>query len=84
MLYSSGVKPAALDLLENPDDAMKEYMANNTDAAGKVDFYANKWSGEKTGDAVATFQRQRAIATITSRRTRTSTPTRHAPRPRSR
>ena len=56
VLYSSGVKPAALDLLENPDDAMKEYMANNTDAAGKVDFYANKWSGEKTGDAVATFQ----------------------------
>lgn len=56
VLYSSGVKPAALDLLENPDDAMKEYMANNTDAAGKVNFYANKWSGEKTGDAVATFQ----------------------------
>lgn len=56
VLYSSGVKPAALDLLENPDDAMKEYMANNTDAAGKVDFYANKWSGEKTGDAVATFE----------------------------
>lgn len=56
VLYSSGVKPAALDLLENPDDAMKEYMANNTDAAGKVNFYANKWSGEKTGDAVATFR----------------------------
>lgn len=56
VLYSSGVKPAALDLLENPDDAMKEYMANNTDAAGKVNFYANKWSSEKTGDAVATFQ----------------------------
>ena len=56
VLYSSGVKPAALDLLENPDDTMKEYMANNTDAAGKVNFYANKWSGEKTGDAVATFQ----------------------------
>ena len=56
VLYSSGVKPAALDLLENPDDAMKEYMANNTDAAGKVNFYADKWSGEKTGDAVATFQ----------------------------
>lgn len=56
VLYSSGVKPAALDLLENPDDAMKEYMTNNTDAAGKVNFYANKWSGEKTGDAVATFQ----------------------------
>lgn len=56
VLYSSGVKPAALDLLENPDDAMKEYMANNTDAAGNVNFYANKWSGEKTGDAVATFQ----------------------------
>ncbi len=56
VLYSSGVKPAALDLLENPDDAMKEYMTNNTDAAGKVNFYANKWSGEKTGDAVATFR----------------------------
>ena len=57
VLYSSGVKPAALDLLENPDDAMKAYMEKNTDAAtGKVNFYANKWTGNETGDAVATFQ----------------------------
>ena len=57
VLYSSGVKPAALDLLENPDDAMKAYMAKNTDPeTGQVNFYANKWSGEKTGDAVATFE----------------------------
>ena len=57
VLYSSGVKPAALDLLENPDDAMKAYIANNTDpATGKVNFYANKWTGKETGDAVATFQ----------------------------
>ena len=57
VLYSSGVKPAALDLLENPDDAMKAYMANNTDPeTGQVNFYANKWTGEKTGDAVATFE----------------------------
>lgn len=56
VLYSSGVKPAALDLLENPDDAMKAYMEKNTDATGKVSFYANKWTGNETGDAVATFQ----------------------------
>lgn len=57
VLYSSGVKPAALELLENPDDAMKAYMEKNTDpATGKVNFYANKWSGKETGDAVATFQ----------------------------
>ena len=57
VLYSSGVKPAALDLLENPDDAMKAYMANNTDPeTGQVNFYANKWTGKETGDAVATFQ----------------------------
>ncbi|MDO5790937.1 MAG: FctA domain-containing protein, partial [Coriobacteriia bacterium] len=56
VLYSSGVKPAALDLLENPDGAMKTYMEKNTDAAGKVNFYANKWTGKETGDAVATFQ----------------------------
>ena len=56
VLYSSGVKPAALDLLENPDDSMKAYMEKNTDAAGKVNFYANKWTGKETGDAVATFQ----------------------------
>lgn len=57
VLYSSGVKPAALDLLENPDDAMKAYMEKNTDSAtGKVNFYANKWTGNETGDAVATFQ----------------------------
>ena len=56
VLYSSGVKPAALDLLENPDDAMKAYMEKNTDATGKVNFYANKWTGKETGDVVATFQ----------------------------
>ena len=56
VLYSSGVKPAALDLLENPDDAMKAYMEKNTDAAGRVNFYANKWTGKETGDAVATFE----------------------------
>lgn len=56
VLYSSGVKPAALDLLENPDDAMKAYMEKNTDATGKVNFYANKWTGEETGDVVATFE----------------------------
>lgn len=56
VLYSSGVKPVALDLLENPDDAMKAYMEKNTDATGKVNFYANKWTGNETGDAVATFE----------------------------
>lgn len=56
VLYSSGVKPAALDLLENPDDAMKAYMEKNTDATGKVNFYANKWTGNETGDAVAAFE----------------------------
>ena len=57
VLYSSGVKPAALDLLEDPNDAMKAYMANNTDPeTGQVNFYANKWTGKETGDAVATFQ----------------------------
>ena len=56
VLYSSGVKPAALGLLENPNDAMKAYMKKNTDATGKVNFYANKWTGKETGDAVATFQ----------------------------
>ena len=56
VLYSSGVKPAVLDLLENPDDAMKAYMEKNTDATGKVNFYANKWTGKETGDVVATFE----------------------------
>lgn len=56
VLYSSGVKPAALDLLANPDDAMKAYMEKNTDAKGKVNFYANKWTDKETGDVVATFE----------------------------
>lgn len=57
VLYSSGVKPAALDLLENPDDTMKAYIEKNTDSeTGQVNFYANKWSGEKTGDVVAMFE----------------------------
>ena len=57
VLYSSGVKPEALGLLENPDDAMKAYIEKNTDSeTGQVNFYANKWTGKETGDAVATFQ----------------------------
>ena len=61
VLYSSGVKPAALDLLENPDDAMKAYMEKNTDPeTGQVNFYANKWTGKETdketGDVVAMFE----------------------------
>lgn len=56
VLCSSGVKPAALDLLANPDDAMKAYMEKNTDETGKVSFYANKWTGKETGDVVATFE----------------------------
>ncbi|WP_302937984.1 FctA domain-containing protein [uncultured Senegalimassilia sp.] len=31
-------------------------MEKNTDATGKVNFYANKWTGNETGDAVATFE----------------------------
>ena len=57
LFYSSSVKSAALDLLANPDDAMKAYMAENTDAnTGKVQFYANAWNGDTTGDVTATFE----------------------------
>lgn len=54
VLYSSGVKPAALDLLENPDDAMKEYMANNTDAAGNSYYYFTQDTYIYTDEACTT------------------------------
>ena len=55
--YSSAVKSGAKTLLSNPDDAMKKYMAANTDSDGNVKFYANKWSGTADkGDTVATFE----------------------------
>ena len=56
VFYSSSVKSGVLDLIANPDAKMKAYMAANTDAdTGDVQFYANAWSGNSTGDVTATF-----------------------------
>jgi pilin isopeptide linkage protein/uncharacterized repeat protein (TIGR01451 family) len=55
--YSSAVKSGVAEKLANPDDAMKAYMAANTDSNGNVKFYANKWSGDANkGDVVAAFE----------------------------
>ena len=55
--YSSAVKSGVAEKLANPDDAMKAYMAANTDSKGNVKFYANKWSGDANkGDVVAAFE----------------------------
>ena len=56
VFYSSGLKKGVLNKLANPDDAMKTYIKNNTGEDGKVNFYANKWTGdEHLGDVTAQF-----------------------------
>ena len=51
VFYSSGLKPEVADLMVNPDDDMTAYIAANTDKdTGKVNFYANKWTGKSTGE----------------------------------
>ena len=51
VFYSSGLKPEVTDLMVNPDDDMTAYIAANTDKdTGKVNFYANKWTGKSTGE----------------------------------
>ncbi len=56
VFYSSGLKAEVADLLVDPDDDMTAYIAKNTDATtGKVNFYANKWSGGALGDVTSQF-----------------------------
>ncbi len=56
LFYTTALKDGVADLLANPDATMAAYVAANTDATtGKVNFYANKWSGGTLGDATAVF-----------------------------
>lgn len=58
VFYTSSLKKEAVELLANPDDGMKGYIASHTDSEGKVYFLANKYNkytdGE-SGNTTATF-----------------------------
>ena len=55
VLFTSSIKPDALALVANPDEAMAKYIAANTEN-GKVNFYANAFTpGAALGDAVSHF-----------------------------
>lgn len=55
VFFTSSIKPDALALVANPDEAMAKYIAANTEN-GKVYFYANAFTpGAALGDAVSHF-----------------------------
>lgn len=55
VFFTSSIKPDALALVANPDEAMAKYIADNTED-GKVNFYANAFTpGAALGDAVSHF-----------------------------
>lgn len=55
VFFTSSIKPNALALVANPDEAMAKYIAANTEN-GKVNFYANAFTpGAALGDAVSHF-----------------------------
>ena len=55
VFFTSSIKPDALALVANPDEAMSKYIADNT-KDGKVNFYANAFtSGAALGDTVSHF-----------------------------
>lgn len=55
VFFTSSIKPDALALVANPDEAMAKYIAANTES-GKVNFYANAFTpGAALGDAVSHF-----------------------------
>ena len=55
VFFTSSIKPDALALVANPDEAMAKYIADNT-KDGKVNFYANAFTpGAALGDAVSHF-----------------------------
>lgn len=55
VFFTSSIKPDALALVANPDEAMAKYITDNT-KDGKVNFYANAFTpGAALGDAVSHF-----------------------------
>ena len=55
VFFTSSIKPDALALVANPDEAMAKYIVANTEN-GKVNFYANAFtSGAALGDTVSHF-----------------------------
>lgn len=55
VFFTSSIKPDALALVANPDEAMAKYIAVNTEN-GKVNFYANAFTpGAALGDTVSHF-----------------------------
>lgn len=55
VFFTSSIKPDALALVANPDEAMAKYIAANTED-GKVNFYANAFTpGAALGDTVSHF-----------------------------
>ena len=55
VFFTSSIKPDALALVANPDEAMAKYIAANTEE-GKVNFYANAFTpGAALGDTVSHF-----------------------------
>lgn len=55
VFFTSSIKPDALALVANPDEAMVKYIAANTEE-GKVNFYANAFTpGAALGDTVSHF-----------------------------
>lgn len=55
VFFTSSIKPDALALVANPDEAMEKYIAANTEN-GKVNFYANAFTpGAALGDTVSHF-----------------------------
>lgn len=55
VFFTSSIKPDALALVANPDEAMAKYIAANTEY-GKVNFYANAFTpGAALGDTVSHF-----------------------------
>lgn len=55
VFFTSSIKPDALALVANPDEAMAKYIADNTED-GKVNFYANAFTPSAAlGDTVSHF-----------------------------
>lgn len=55
VFFTSSIKPDALALVANSDEAMAKYIADNTED-GKVNFYANAFTpGAALGDTVSHF-----------------------------
>lgn len=78
IFFGVSLKENVAELLENPDKEMKAYLAEHTDADGKVNFYSNDFTkGAEMGNTTSSFVPADNTASTTLDKTPCCIPMKH-------